>query len=119
MNDGYDEQQNPFDGNCKIHGYWKGSYDECPKCMEIEFQRQEADHNAYVSIIAPKCLSCSAFDYDGGSCSVYLSLPLEWFGRKKKCKHYSVYNPHADDFELDFNIREENNPSFDDYEGDI
>jgi len=78
-----DEQINPYYGICKRHGSWKGPIDECPDCMEENYRVQQVHEWDWV----PKlCGSCNFFD--DGNCDFYPKMPVEFFGRKKKCKYY-------------------------------
>ena len=84
----YHEAMNPYSGNCKIHGGWEGSYDECPTCMEADYQVEMAHEFDWV----PKlCGGCGRFSVDDDRCGKYGTMPSRFFGRKEKCKHFKVW----------------------------
>jgi hypothetical protein len=86
--DGYDERMNPYGGTCSKHGYWKGSYDECPKCMKEEYSHDNEDISSSI------CWNCR-FGSEPASvvhCQRFPKLePLTQKPRKKDCKYFKEY----------------------------
>jgi hypothetical protein len=77
-----------YNVRCPKHGLVQSSCDECEACMKISDEEDQAQHSIYMNSIAALCYKCPAFFIDEGSCPNYPGMPLELFGRKKKCKHY-------------------------------
>ena len=91
-----DEFYNPYYGTCSKHGFWKGSYDECPKCMELEYR------DAQDSIPNSICWNCR-FGSEPDTkvyCEYKKQLStLAQIPRKKHCKHYQQmldYDQHGE-----------------------
>jgi len=69
---------------------WYGDW-YCPECMKLEHQSEmQAEADYYGSIAL--CTGCTFFG--DGWCDKYPKMPANFFGRKKKCKHFKEWKPH-------------------------
>ena len=83
--DGYDERYNPYYGTCPKHGNWKGSIDECPKCMKTSMEQDMQN------IPSSICWTCMFGDEPDTTvrCQYDPKLStLNQIPRKKHCKHF-------------------------------
>ena len=80
--DGYDERMNPYDGTCPKHGHWKGSIDECPKCMNESAMMDQPD---FPNSICWGCENSEEEPAEKVHCGHY-GFPMKPI--KKKCKWF-------------------------------
>jgi hypothetical protein len=83
----YDEGIGRYRIKCKKHGSLTSDNDDCPLCLKESDDEARNMQSEKLWNIAPLCSRCPVYDYDDGSCFFYPKMPIEFFGRKKKCKH--------------------------------